>query len=182
MASSGYWAAFCRGLAAAGVGTAVGMTSLALSALAAPSQLLNKTIVVSFGVSAPAKGADGSTLTGTRSSQRTIYVSSQGRIFARANRQAGRNSEQKEMGPEATTIRFSGSSLVGVMKFPSGASQLTINFDSSFQSCTASVIAGGEDGKPIIFKGLNGVMYTTTGKMQFSAVSCAIRNGNAFSE
>ena len=173
MTSNKSLAAICTGLAAAG---------FASTASAAPRQLLNKTVTVSYSVSAPARGADGSTLNGSRSSTRTIYISNQGRIFARVNRYTGRTSQQKEAGPETSTLRFAGNSLVGVLKFESGASLLTISFDSSFQSCTAELIAGGENGKPIVFKGMNGVMYTTTGKMQFSGVSCSIREGNPFAE
>jgi len=151
-------------------------------AAAAPQQALNKTITVSFGVSVPVRGSDGSVINGSRSSQRVIYVSSAGRIFTRAIRREARNLDTKEAGPETTTMSFSGNKLVGVMKFASGASQMTIDFDSSFQSCTASIFAGGEGGRPITFKGLNGVMYTTTGKMQFSNASCSIRAGNALAE
>jgi hypothetical protein len=163
----------------------LGLLALALPATtanAAPAQLLNKTVFISFSVAVPAKGADGSTLSGARNSQRVIYISSAGRVFARASRQAGRSSETKEAGPEATTVRIAGNSLVGVMKYPSGASQLTVSFDPSFQSCTAQILTGGESGKPIVFKGLNGVMYTATGKMQFSGISCSIKDGNALAD
>ena len=158
---------------------AFGLLSVAFPAAnAAPPQLLNKTVFVSFSISVPAKGADGSILTGSRNSQRVIYISSAGRVFARATRQEGRgNSETKEAGPETATVSIAGNKIVG--EFPSGAAQLTVDFDPSFQSCTAQVFAGGESGKPIVFKGLNGVMYTATGKLQFSNASCSIREGNA---
>jgi hypothetical protein len=160
---------------------AFGLLSVALPAAnAAPPQLLNKTVFVSFSISVPAKGAGGSILTGSRNSQRVIYISSAGRVFARATRQEGRgNSETKEAGPETVTVGVAGNKIVGGMKLPSGAAQLTVDFDPSFQSRTAQVFAGGESGKPIVFKGLNGVMYTATGKMQFSNASCSIREGNA---
>ena len=155
---------------------------LTVPATAAPPQALNKTITVSFGVTVPARGTDGSTISGSRSTQRVIYISSAGRVFARAVRRERQNMQIKEAGPETTTLSFSGNRLIGVMKFDSGASQLTIDFDPSFQSCTASVFAGGESGRPITFKGLNGMMYTTTGKMQFSSPSCSIQSGNALAQ
>ena len=77
-------------------------------------------------------------------------------------------------------MRISGNSIVGVLPFPSGASQLTVNFDPSFSSCTAQVIMGAEKGKPIVYKGLNGMTYTQTGPAQVSGVSCSVRAGNPF--
>ena len=77
-------------------------------------------------------------------------------------------------------MRISGNSLVGVMVMPSGASQLTVNFDPSGSSCTAQVVMGAERGKPIVYKGLDGKTYTQTGPAQISGVSCSVRAGNAF--
>lgn len=149
---------------------------------AAPSQLLNKSVFVSFNIAVPSQGSDGSSHNSSRISERVIYISSQGRVFTRVTRKAGRNSEMKEAGPETARLNFVGNSLVGVMQMISGASQLTVSFDPSFQSCTAKVIAGGENGKAIVYKGLNGVTYTATGKAQISGESCSIRDGNALAD
>jgi hypothetical protein len=101
-------------------------------------------------------------------------------VFARADRRVGKNSQTTEKGPGESTMRVSGNSMVGVMPLPSGASQLTINFDPSGSSCSARVIMGAERGKPIVYKGLNGMTYTQTGPAQVSGVSCSVRAGNAF--
>ena len=162
---------------------AVGTVMIATGVHAAPQQLVNKTINVSFSVSTPAKGSDGSTRVASRQVTRMIYISSQGRLFMKVMRSAGRNSETKERGPEDAgkgSIRFVGNRLVGVLPFISGANQLTISFDPSFQSCTAEMIAGGEGNKPRVWKGINGVTYTATGKTSVSGVSCSIQQGNAF--
>lgn len=148
-------------------------------AVAAPAGALNKTVRASFSYSAPAKGSDGSTISGTRQVQRTVYISSQGRIFNRHNEQEGRNSAERERGPGVTNMRFAGNSIVGVHQQASGAVRMTINFSADFRSCTIDVIAGGEGGKPVQFKGLNGIMYTTTGKPQISGQSCSVSEGNA---
>jgi hypothetical protein len=150
------------------------------AAHAAPEGMLNKSVTVAFTVTIPARGADGSTQANPRAVTRTIYISSQGRVFARADRRVGKNSQTTEKGPGEVGLRVSGNSITGVLPFPSGASQLTVNFDASFSSCTAQVIMGAERGKPIVYKGLNGMTYTQTGPVQVSSVSCSVRSGNAF--
>lgn len=157
----------------------VGML-IAGTAHAAPQQLLNKSVTVSFSVTIPARGSDGSTQANPRGITRTFYISSQGRVFARADRRVGGRSETTERGPGEGNMRISGNSMVGVMPLPSGASQLTVNFDPSFSSCTAQLIMGAERGKPIVYKGLDGKTYTQTGPAQVSGVSCSVRAGNAF--
>jgi hypothetical protein len=155
-------------------------TLIAAAAHAAPQQLLNKSVTVSLSITIPARGSDGSTQANPRAITRTFYISGQGRVFARADRRVGGRSETTEQGPGEGNARISGNSLVGVMTLPSGASQLTVNFDPSGSSCTAQVIMGAERGKPIVYKGLDGKTYTQTGPAQVSGVSCAVRAGNAF--
>lgn len=147
---------------------------------ASPAQMLNKTVTVSATIVVPARGSDGSSQANPRAVTRTIYISSQGRAFMRVNRSVGKRSEMAEKGPGETNMRISGNSLVGVMTLPSGAMQLTVNFDPSFSSCTAQLIMGAERGKPIVYKGLNGLTYTQTGPAQVSGVTCSVAAGNAF--
>lgn len=154
-------------------------------AQAAPQQLLNKTLTVNMTVTIPGKGSDGSTANMPRNIQRLIYISTAGRVFSRATRTVGRNQQQAERGPEQTagdatgSLKFVGNRLVGVLQFKSGATMMNVDFDPSFQSCTVNVIVGRDSGKPIIWKGLNGVMYTSTGAPQVGGLSCSIREGNA---
>ncbi|HEY0848366.1 MAG TPA: hypothetical protein VGD96_00520 [Bradyrhizobium sp.] len=150
------------------------------AAHAAPQQLLNKSVTVSFSITVPSRGSDGSTHAKPRAVTRTMYISNQGRVFSRADRRAGKNSQTIERAPGEGNIRISGNSLVGVIVFPSGASQLTVNFDPAGSSCTAQVVMGAERGKPIVYKGLDGKSYTQTGPAQVSGVSCSVRAGNAF--
>lgn len=150
------------------------------AAHAAPQQALNKSVTVSFSVTVPARGADGSTQANPRAVTRTYYISSQGRVFARAERRVGKMQDRVEKGPGETNMRFSGNSMVGVIVFPSGAMQITVNFDPSFSSCSARAIMGAEGGKPIVYKGLDGKTYTQTGPAQVSGVSCSVSAGNAF--
>jgi hypothetical protein len=150
------------------------------AAHAAPQGMLNKAVTVSMSVTIPARGSDGSSQANPRAVTRTFYISSQGRVFARADRRVGGRSETTERGPGEGNMRISGNSMVGVIPFPSGASQLTVNFDPSFSSCTAQVVMGAERGKPIVYKGLDGKTYTQTGPAQVSGVSCSVRAGNPF--
>jgi hypothetical protein len=169
--------------------TITALAGLALSGLSssawaqAPQQLYNKTILVSMTITIPGKGADSSTITNPRSIDRTIYVSNAGRIFARSVRRAGRNTKTTERGPADPTLgglRFQGARLAGVLPFASGAALLNVTFDPSYSSCSADVVVGRDNGKPIVWKGLNGVAYTSTGAPSVSGVSCSIRDGNPF--
>lgn len=145
----------------------------------APKQLHNKSIFTSTTISIPGRGSDGSTSDRPRSIERVIYISSAGRVFAKVTRAVGKNQQQKERGPEGGGLRFAGNRLTGVLQFQSGASLMNIDFDPSFQSCTVSVIMGRDSGKPIVWKGLNGVTYTSTGAPVIGGHSCSIRDGNA---
>jgi hypothetical protein len=153
------------------------------SAIAAvPAALMNKTVTTSFTVSIPATGSNGSTRSASRSVTRTAYISTAGRIFSQHSRRAGGQSERVERGPEVTanSFRFDGNRLVTALAIGNGASQLTITFDSGFQSCTAQVVTGGQGGRPMTWKGLDGIVYTATGPATASSPSCSIQAGNAF--
>jgi hypothetical protein len=154
----------------------------ATSAWAAPAALLNKSITVSYAVTIPGKKADGTQVTGTRQATRTIYVSSAGRIFGRVARRDGNAAETREAGPgdSGNNYRFVGDKIVGVMQFQSGASQMTISFDPSGQSCSASIVAGRDSGRAIRWKMVDGSVREATGPVTVSNVSCSIASGNAF--
>lgn len=154
----------------------------AVPASAAPSSILNKSITVSYATTIPGKKADGTPVSGSRIATRTIYVSSTGRLFGRVARRDGNAAETKEAGPgeAGNNLRFAGDKIVGVMQFSSGAAQMTISVDPSGQSCSASIVAGRDNGRPIRWKGVDGTMREATGPVSFSNVSCSIVPGNAF--
>ena len=154
---------------------------LSSSAYAAPAALLNKSITVSYATTIPGTKADGSAVSGSKS-RSTIYISSAGRVFGRVYRRDGDLSEQKDRGPSdsGNNLRFAGDKLVGVMKFPSGAAQMTISFDAGGNSCSAAIVAGRESGHAIRWKGVDGAMREATGAPVFSNISCSISSGNAF--
>jgi hypothetical protein len=152
------------------------------SASSAPPQLHNKTINVGMSINLPSRAGDGSASRKTRNIERVIYISSKGRIFIRVSRQAGRFSQERELGPRVTggRFQFAGHRMIGTLKFISGAGQMTITFNPSFTGCTVDVIMGHEAGKAIVHKGLNGKIYTATGPATVSQRSCSVRDGNPF--
>src|SRR5690349_2545206 len=93
------------------------MLLIPCGASAAPPQLLNKSVSVGMSISVNARAEDGSVANRPRNVQRTIYISSQGRLFIRVTRQAGSNMQSAERGPEETagSFRFAGNQLIGVM-------------------------------------------------------------------
>ena len=162
---------------------AVALTATSASAQA-PPQLYNKAISVSWSMHIPATAEDGTASRIPRTISRTIYVSSKGRIFNRVTRQDARLSETKDLDPGITssTFRYAGGRLMGVLKLPSGASQLAVSFGSGYTTCNAELVVGREDGKPIKFRGLNGKLYTQTGAPTVSGVTCSMRDGNPFAD
>jgi hypothetical protein len=158
------------------------LCALGSAVQAAPAQLLNKSITIDFAITVPAKTPDGTAASPGRRVHRVIYVSSQGRLFQKVSKVARGGSAEGESGPDSGGggVHFAGNKLVGVVQMISGANMVTISFDPSYSSCTVEVITGSEGGKARVWKGLNGVTFTATGKPMVSGTSCSIREGNAF--
>jgi hypothetical protein len=155
-------------------------------AAAAPAQLLNKTIVISWGRNVTEKRGDGTIINIHRDDTRQIYVSTVGRLFIRATGQTRRLQRTRDVEPDANTtpegrrdMRFEGNRLVLTRAHYSGASQLTIDFGPGFTTCTMKVISGKEGGAPIVWRGLDGTPYEVISNTVTSS-SCEIRDGNLF--
>lgn len=157
------------------------ISSVPHTALAAPPQAQNKTVTLSFNHFVPANCADGSANRYPRSVTQHIYISTQGRLFAKLAARAGDAAKERLVAPSGSgEFRFSGDKIVGTFPQVSGATQVTIAFDASYQSCNATVVAGSEAGKPWSWINLVGVKCTATGKSVISNVACSVRQGNAF--
>jgi hypothetical protein len=155
--------------------------SLLGSAEAAPPEVLNKTVTVSWSSFLPANCSNGSTNRTARNVTQQIYISTQGRLFSKVMAQAGRYSKERLTAPSGSgQFRFSGAKIVATMPQASGAVQATITFDPTYQSCSAEVAHGSESGKPYVWINLAGVKCTATGKSTVSNVGCSVRQGNAF--
>lgn len=157
-----------------------------LPAASAPSGLLNKTITVSFTATGMATSVSRGTHGFSTNVSRIIYVSSNGRLFMRhrASNQKGM-SRGGDFAPDDErrgrgSFSFQGDRLVGVIPYANGARQISISFDSSFSSCTASVIEGRSNGT-MRRKGPSGEMQEIT-SVTASAPSCSIAAGNAFAD
>jgi hypothetical protein len=164
-----------------GFAIALSVVLPAAPAFAAPPQLLDHTITVSFTATGQAKSPEGQIKNFNTQVSRIIYVSSVGRLFMRhraANRRGDSRGGDFGPGDGGGSFSFQGNRLVGVIPYGTGARQITVTFDPGFSSCTASVIEGGSGGI-IRRKGPDGIMYEITGAST-STVSCSIQNGNAF--
>jgi hypothetical protein len=160
---------------------------LCASANAAPQQVLNKTVTVSFSHYIPAhcdNGADNQT---PRNVSQQLYISTKGRVFAKlsANAGSGRHNYSREglTGPGASSpFHFSGNKLLGTFASVSGARQEIISFDASYTSCRVEVVTGRESGKPYVWTNLAGVRCTGTGQAVVSSTSCSVSEGNPFAQ
>ena len=158
---------------------------------AAPSQLYNKTVSISWSVQNMMRDPDGKEHGGGSSINYVIYVSSAGRLFERASRAVGKLSNTGNSDPGATTskngeargLRFEGNTLVANRDYSggggSGAMRAVISFDPSYTSCTLQVTHGKDGNSVIKRRSPDGVMreiLSTT----VTNTSCSVRDGNAF--
>ncbi|HZP75596.1 MAG TPA: hypothetical protein VFB45_05585 [Pseudolabrys sp.] len=182
---------------------AAAASSLPIAAFAAaPPALYNKTISVSYSESKDLRGVDGDTRHRIVHGQIEIFVSSQGRVFRRAARQAvGMHGSRSKIvnelgrsrGPDGNEIKtanvryngelaFNGRSITISTKFESGMRRVTIQFDGGFSSCTAAVTYGKEGGAPgLVHHGMNGRLYAAT-NISASTPTCSITSGTSFDD
>lgn len=168
------------------------LTGLAVSedAFAAPQQLLNKAIQFNWSTEVVQRGPDGQIVRPRIDTNKTIYVSSAGRLFERSSRENQKLRLKKsgdyapgaptDKSDEARGIRFVGNNLVGSRAWSRGAAQVTVSFDPSFSSCTLSIVFGREGGK-LHRRGLDGKMYEIQ-STSVTSQSCSVRAGNPFAE
>ncbi|MBI3700041.1 MAG: hypothetical protein HY242_06275 [Afipia sp.] len=172
---------FCAGLLLA----AAGLLGSPVLAQNAPKQLYNKTVVIHWNESLQQRRPPDTRIFNAQvTAVRTAYVSNAGRVFIRAsrsNKSGGRKDETAPDSRAAGTLVFQGNMMVGTSAFEGGARQTRITFDPSFNSCTASVVYGKSGDGPIRWKSWDGNTYETL-EANISAVSCSIRDGNAFAE
>jgi hypothetical protein len=167
-------------LAATGVAFFLALSSAA----AAPAGLLDKAIRVSYSASAPFAGSNGRARLGWRSFELTLYISGAGRIFERRVGTGKKGQEERENEPAITqsTFRFLGSQLVRTAGSDKSASQVTISFDSNFQSCTVDVVIAGPEGGTRAWTSLNGEKRIALGPATVSGQSCSVQSGNPFAK
>ena len=150
-----------------------------VSASAAPAQLQNKSVVIGWSESIQEKDEAGQVINTSLNRERVAYISSAGRVFVRASTSSRYAQKRNEMAPGANsgTLAFQGNSLVGTSVFAGFARRLTVNFDASFSSCSASVVYG-KAGGPQKWKSIDGSLTYEVLSMSVGSVSCSIRDGN----
>lgn len=160
----------------------VGVLALVATAAhaAAPQQLHNKSIIISWGESGTYKRlSDGGMSNPVGQFQLTVYVSSAGRPFVRGTSKAGRFGGTRERGPEdnGSNVQFNGNTLVMVRGSIGMARRIQTTFDGSFSSCSTTVTIGkiGPNATMIGFDGAEHQIIS----MQPGAASCSISDGNA---
>ncbi|WP_291853314.1 hypothetical protein [Bradyrhizobium sp.] len=154
-------------------------------ALSAPPGLSDKTVTMSWSTSGTGTKADGSPVSFSNINTRVVYVSSAGRTFLRMQvRSSGKGgARQAETGPgeggSKGSVRLEGNRLVGTEGSASGARQYVATFDSSFSSCTLSIIDAKAGGAKIRRRGPDGVM-TVIDSVSTGSPTCSVRTGNVF--
>ena len=151
----------------------------AMPAAAAPAQLYNKSVVIAWSESIQERNEAGQVLNTSLSRERIAYISSAGRVFVRATQSSRYAQKKNELAPGAApgTLAFQGNSLVGTAVFAGFARRITVTFDGSFSSCSASVVYG-KAGGPQKWKSLDGKQTMEVQSISASSASCSIREGN----
>ncbi|MEI9924364.1 MAG: hypothetical protein WDN50_13280 [Bradyrhizobium sp.] len=159
---------------------------------AAPAQLYNKTITITWLSETVQRDPDGTVHPGQTHIAYIIYVSSAGRLFERSSRGSGRRLGTSDNSPgtgstrngEARGLRFEGNRLVINRSYSggggAGAVRAEVDFDGSFSSCTVNVTVGKEGGV-VKRKGLDGVVREML-SIKTTNTNCSIREGNAFAD
>jgi hypothetical protein len=151
------------------------------NAASVPTRFYNKSVTVTWGESGVYKRiSDGVNVSPSGRFQRIFYISSAGRIFTRGTAISGQNGGSREAGPEKTSnsVKFEGNSLVAVGVNLGVARRVSASFDATFSSCTASVTIG-KSGVGTKITGFDGAVYEVI-SMYPAAISCSVRDGNAF--
>jgi hypothetical protein len=160
-------------------------------ALAAPSQLYGKSVIVSWQEDRMQTTAMSSQPTAmSASAELSVYVSEVGRPFSRVSmsvtnrrgRTRSGNRDTVQGDGSARSVGFHGNTMNATMpRGNAGAMQVLVTFDGSFQSCSAHVVAGKAGGA-----GYTRVRSMVTGaeidmySIKTSGESCRVQSGNVF--
>lgn len=157
------------------------------SALAAPSQLYGKTVSVSYTnmTSLRIAGSQGPFVPRNTPRFVTVYISSAGQTFlkrGKVGRGAGQvgNSGRTQSGG-AISVSFTAKSMTFVAGFIGGATVISVEFNPTFDSCTANILHGKEGTKAsYLFK--DGARTFEIQSSVATNISCSVRAGNAFAD
>src|SRR6266849_343658 len=181
-----------------------GLAALAAAdaASAAPKQLYGKSVVVSWTESRSQRFVGEQAFRSVNVSlQRSIYVSTAGRVFDRTNATAsGGGGGQRGGGSRSVTgsaesigtagtnfsggarnVQFHGNSMTITSGFTASARRVAVSFDGGFQSCSAQVITAKQVGTGVAsWRGVAGRRQLEVASVSTGPASCSIRSGNVF--
>jgi hypothetical protein len=159
-------------------------------ALAAPSQLYGKSVIVSWTedrVQTTDRDAQPTSVTG--SGQLSVYISEAGRPFSRvsmsvSNRRGTRSGNRDAVQGEgsARSFNFHGNTMSASMpRGNAGAMQILVTFDAGFQGCSAHVVTGKSGGAQStrVTSMITGRQYEFY-SVKTSGESCSVQSGNVF--
>jgi hypothetical protein len=159
-------------------------------AQAAPSQLLGKSIKMSWNESSEQRRPGVSDFHGLTTGQYlTIYVSPTGKLFNRwiatnrgqAGSSYGTNDQVAGEAGSGRGLSFHGNQLEVFNPFAGGMRHLVVSFDASFGSCTMKAsYPSDKAGGPKINHGLVNGGLVELRNASGSGESCSIQDGNAF--
>jgi hypothetical protein len=161
---------------------------------AAPQGLYGKSITVSWNESRSQRdGQAGQFRPVTIPFVQTYYISSQGRVFVRAQAKGGSGASYgtvESVGHDmpkgfvdARNIAFKANSMVITTAFGGAGRHVDVTFDGGFAGCSAHVVTAIQSGaKTAVTRSVS-----TGGNVEFESVSagaasCSIASGNAFAQ
>jgi hypothetical protein len=158
----------------------------ATEAMAAPQELIGKSIIVTWTEERMKRAPSQSTFhPEIRHGEFSLYVSSLGRVFNRLRmaNSSGQTGSVEQIGGE---ISVSEKSIVAVQTQVRGARRIAVTFDQAYSSCTADVVHAKEAGaSTMLGGGLIGRKAHQPGEIESAHVSgarCLIKEGNVFGE
>jgi hypothetical protein len=154
-------------------------------ASAAPAQLYGRSVTVTW-TEEQQRLVDGEGLNSvTRSAQFSVYLSSTGRPFSRFSVSfQGKSGARDAVGGESRrSVSFQGHELKVVMPLDGGARLVSVTFNGDFQSCSAQVLTGKQNGAQKIRtrSPINGQEIEIV-SVKSGAASCRVQDGNVFAE
>jgi hypothetical protein len=174
------------------VPVSIALSLMSSGALAAPSQLYGKSVIVSWQEDRQqTTGQDAQIRSISASGEFSVYISDAGRPFsrftmtvssARGRRTGTRTNDAVQGEGSARSFNFHGSAMSASMpRGSAGATQVLVTFDGGFQSCSARVVTGKASGaqstrSTSIITGAEVEIFS----VKTSGESCRVQNGNVF--
>ena len=163
---------------------------------APPKQLYGKSVTVSWTETRSQRFVGEQTFHPLSVSlQRSVYISTAGRVFARTSAAASRGRKSVSGADEAvgTTganssggardIQFQGNSIIMTGSFTASARRVEVSMDSSFESCTAQAITAKQVGTKIAsWRAIGSGRQIEVESVSAGPASCSVKNGNVFAE